>query len=440
MRIRTKLLFELLLFFCALNVLISSGFAQEQLPKKENVRSVLIKEKKVRPIVTNIDSLPISKKTGDYFAVRSSTPDSLMVQFGIQAPQKEEVSVRLLQNDKEIRRIKVQGRCGRIVFSGLTPKTNYTAVATWFECVNKMTQPTVYSVKTKRIPCRTADKPNGTPLLKLAIVSDTHVSIITKPGGRLHCKSAEILKNVCQTANSRKSAVMIIVGDITDANLPEEYQQAKDSVSTFRGKLLPVPGNHDDRTPEPEIWRSHFGRDAGLEIINGIQFLWLNTANARLNKPANLAAIEQLNTNIPAVIFSHMQLVPDEYLNDKGKVIRDAEEVRAQLDKIGRSKAIIYIGHKNVATTAALGQATQMNVPQTTQFPAGWLEAEIYPEGIYHQFVPSCPTELEELSRLLGGDMMKGIGYRDVYSFDLWNQFIPWPILSPDVLHKTKID
>ncbi|MDO5580754.1 MAG: metallophosphoesterase [Planctomycetia bacterium] len=404
-----------------------SGSAVEP-SKSKDPFPILIKEKKVRPIAGKINDLPKAPKLGDYFSARSASCDSIMVQYGIQSEPKEGIELRLLQNTDEIQRIKVKGRCGRVVFRGLFPSTEYRVNASWTHLANTENENApVYSVSSKSVVCRTSDLPIGKCLLKFAAVSDTHVSIITRPGGRMHCKSAEILKDVCADANRRACSAMIIAGDLTDANLPEEYKRAKESLSEYRGSLLIAPGNHDDRTPETEIWRSHFGSDAGLKMIDGFQFLWLNTANGKLNKPANLAAIDQLNPDRPAVIFSHMQLVPDDYLNDKGKVIRDGKEVREQLEKIGRSRSIIYIGHKNVATTAKLGQVLQMNLPQTTQFPAGWLEAEICPEGIYHRFIPSCSAELEELSRLLNGGMMKGIGYRDRFSFEIWNRFVPWP-------------
>ncbi|MDO5565413.1 MAG: metallophosphoesterase [Planctomycetia bacterium] len=425
-----RFLFVVLLFILTSNCFVS-GAATETEKGQSNAQAVLVQEKQVRPIAGNLDVLPISKKKGDYFSVRSATSDSVMVQFGIQLPSKEGIELCLLQNSREIQRINVQGRCGRVVFSGLAPATKYDVAAMWPESVNKESQTSAFPFETKSVPCRTADRPQGKLLLKMAVVSDTHVSIRTKPGGRMHCKSEEILSDVCRDANRRKCSVMIIAGDVTDANLPEEYDSAKKAVSLFQGKLLTAPGNHDDRDPEAKIWQSHFGPDAGYEIVGGIQFLWLNTSNARLNKPANIAAIERLDPNKPAVIFSHMQLVPDDYLNDKSKVIKDANEVQTQLDKIGRSNSIIYIGHKNVATTTSLGKVMQMNVPQTTQFPAGWLEVNSYSDGIYHQFSPSCSTELEELSRLLNGGMMKGIGYRDVYSFEIWNRFVPWPISNP---------
>ena len=66
-------------------------------------------------------------------------------------------------------------------------------------------------------------------------------------------------------------------------------------------------------------------------------------------------------------------------------------------------------------------------MPQTTQFPMGWLEAEIRTDGIYQTFVFSSNAELEELSRVLGGNYLGTIGYRDWRSFGIWNRFVPWP-------------
>ncbi|MBR5415089.1 MAG: metallophosphoesterase [Thermoguttaceae bacterium] len=394
----------------------------------------LLTEPLHRPIAADIEELPSDGKIGDFFNVRSVTDDAVTVQFGIRLPAETGVTVRLIQGEKTLAALSAPGRFGRILFSGLEPDTDYTVSAEYvlFSAepeavrINGLTGEKALASLTR--VCRTLPAPKGELLLRAAFVSDTHVSVIEKPMGRLHCISREILADVCRDAAARECALMFIGGDVTNESLEKEFEMAKEAMAGFPGKILLVPGNHDIKKDEELVrWRAAFGAAACYDEEGGVQFVGLNTADGKLNKPENLEAIEKLDPARPAVIFSHFQLVKDEHLNDENKAIKDADLCAAQLEKIASSKSVIYVGHKNVAATARLGNVLQINMPQTTQFPMGWLEAEIRTDGIYQRFVFSSAADREELSRLLGGCYLGTIGYRDWRSAEIWNRFVPWP-------------
>lgn len=402
-------------------------FAAE--PKAE-----LLSEPIHRPIAADADELPRSKKTGDYFNVRSVTDESILVQFGIQRPTDAGITVRLSEGENERLSINAPGRFGRILFSGLTPETDYTVSAVYETPdpaeglkINDLEGDDALASLTR--VCRTLPSPKGELLLKAAFVSDTHVSVIAKPAGRMHFISREILADVCRDAAARGCTLMINGGDVTNESLEEEFEMAKEAMTAFPGTLLMVPGNHDVVKDKEEMkkWRAAFGPTARYETVGGVQFVGLNTADGSLYKPENLDAIEKLDPEKPAVIFSHYQLVKDEILNDSHKAIDDADRCAALLEKIASSKSVIYVGHKNVAALAMLGNVPQFNMPQTTQFPTGWLEAEIRTDGIYHHFVCSTSADRDELSRVLGGCYLGTIGYRDRRTAEIWSRFVPWP-------------
>ena len=397
-------------------------------------KAELLTEPLHRPIAADIEELPQSGEIGDFFNVRSVTDDAVTVQFGIRLPAEMGITVRLIQGGKTLAELGAQGRFGRILFSGLKPDTVYTVSAEYDlpagpdeVRINGLTGEKAIASLTR--VCRTLPAPKGELLLRAAFVSDTHISVIGKPAGRLHCISREILADVCRDAAARECTLMINGGDVTNESREEEFETAKEVMAGFPGTILKVPGNHDvvnDRE-EQKKWRAAFGPAACYEIAGGVQFVGLNTSDGLLNKPENLEVIDRLDPEKPAVIFSHFQLVKDGILNDKNKAIADADACAGLLDKIGGSNSVIYVGHKNVAATARLGNVLQINMPQTTQFPMGWLEAEIRPEGIYHHFVFSTSADREELSRLLGGCYLGTIGYRDRRSAEIWNRFVPWP-------------
>lgn len=396
-------------------------------------KAELLNEPLHTPIAADQTELPLNEKIGDYFNVRSVAGDEIVAQFGIQHPAEGGVTVRLFEGEHELASAAAPGKFGRILFTGLTPETEYTLTASceaWKSAeglkINNLDGDEAFASLTRR--CRTAPSPRGELLVKAALVSDTHVSIITALSGRLHCVSREIFTDVCRDAAARGCTLMINCGDVTDGTHDEEFETAEKAMAEFPGKILLVPGNHDIKKDEELVkWHAAFGAAACYDEAGGVQFVGLNTADGRLNKPENLEVIEKLDPAKPAIIFSHFQLVKDEHLNDENKAIKDADLCTAQLEKIASSKSVIYVGHKNVAAAAYLGNVVQINMPQTTQFPMGWLEAEIRTDGVYQRFVFSSTADREELSRVLGGCFLGTIGYRDWRSVEIWNRFIPWP-------------
>ncbi len=402
-------------------------------PAAAEPKAEILRETPHRPVAGNLDQLPVNEKMGDYFRIRSVSDDSITVQYGLQNPAEPGIAVRLLCGEETAAEITAPGRFGRILFSGLAPDTDYTAIASY------QTPPADENPKINGLSgeealaslsqtCRTLPSERGELLVKAAFVSDTHVSVIAKVQPRLHCISAETLADVCRDAAARGCTLMINGGDVTNAARGEEFAMAEEAMKEFPGKILLVPGNHDIVEDKELVkWRAAFGSEAGCEVIDGVQFLRLDTADGRLGKEKNFEAIDRFDPGLPTVIFTHYQLVGDEDLNDKNKAVSDAGRCAPQLEKIASSNSVIYVGHKNVAALAHLGNVPQINMPQTTQFPMGWLEAEIRSDGIYQRFVFSTGADREELSRVLGGCYIGTIGYRDRRSAEIWNAFIPWP-------------
>ena len=84
---------------------------------------------------------------------------------------------------------------------------------------------------------------------------------------------------------------------------------------------------------------------------------------------------------------------------------------------------MIMVGHKNVATTAKLGNMVQLNLPQLTQFPAGYLVCSVYTDGILTEFRPGLNEFYDEYSRIRGRNFKMTAERRDKHSLALWNKF-----------------
>ena len=176
---------------------------------------------------------------------------------------------------------------------------------------------------------------------------------------------------------------------------------------------------------KPE-WLKIFGKTARVEKHGKLQVLLLDTFNGVLtDKPENIEAVNALDPALPVLVFSHYQLTPDACLKDAKKAISDGDKAAEILKKLANMKGAIIVGHKNVATTARLGNLIQINAPQLTQFPAGSLYAEIYSDGMRLEFRPAFDEFFDEYSRIRSNASKLTSARRDQNSLTVWNAFYP---------------
>lgn len=326
---------------------------------------------------------------------------------------------------------------GTYVFSGLKPETEYiiTNVLTGQE----LTLKTLY-------------QPKGKLLTSYAVLSDTHINMATTgKGARMHRESRKILTEIVNELNEKKIPLLLIAGDLTDSSKMEQLETAAGILSQFKGKLLVVPGNHDmvkagapkDAPPEQiaelkkkgraelavfhKRWEELFGAFAHVNDFEHFTVLGLNTSRGLLGVPENLAAVNAVKPDKFLIVFSHMQLKADDYYtHDSSRVVKDGDKNgKPIIDKIAGlsgKNAIVYIGHKNLATSAQIGQVLQLNMPQTTQFPAGYISVDVYEDGLMHIFHPLDDFR-NEFSRRASNAAFAD--RRDLKVFQLWNFWLP---------------
>ena len=86
---------------------------------------------------------------------------------------------------------------------------------------------------------------------------------------------------------------------------------------------------------------------------------------------------------------------------------------------------MILVGHKNIAVTAKLGNLVQINLPQLTQFPAGYIYAKVYTDGVLLEFCPGLDEFFDEYSRIRSVLFKQNAARRDKLSLAVWNAFYP---------------
>ncbi|MBE6368699.1 MAG: metallophosphoesterase [Lentisphaerae bacterium] len=355
-----------------------------------------------------------------WIALQRITWNQVQLRFGLGYFTKD-ISAVLCRGDEEIGRFtpRSTNSAGQIVFDGLQPDTEYGII---FSADGQSCRRTF----------RTQPEPQGKKLFKLAVFADMHISCATEDlHGRLHSESRSLMQLAFTQAVKNNCDAAIFPGDVVDEGYQEEYEAVAEGLKYLYIPYFTTPGNHDICNGGAARFAQFFGAGAYLKELYGYQLAALDTADEKLDKAANRAVIEAIDPARPVILFTHYQLFADEWIPDANRVIADAQSPAnvPLLEKLAACNVIAYIGHKNVATQVKKGNLIQLNMPQLTHFPAGYLEAEFYTDGIWHSFIPIGSEILNEYSR-------RGIEdaryhshpacdckskYRDGYTVEYWN-------------------
>lgn len=108
-----------------------------------------------------------------------------------------------------------------------------------------------------------------------AIVGDTHVALDTKR-----------LREILTRAAAEGDSFVVLLGDIVDQGDSASYQAAEEAIrdTGFRGKVLPVVGNHDVFHEGWDEFRARFGPSHYSVTIGNVRFLAIDTADGGLAK------------------------------------------------------------------------------------------------------------------------------------------------------------
>jgi len=195
---------------------------------------------------------------------------------------------------------------------------------------------------------------------------------------------------------------------------------------------LAVPGNHDVVHGGDERFARLFKNTTFFFERDNIQLAGVDTGNGHLNKPCNREIFERIDPDKPLLLFSHFQLFADEWIPDADKVIFDSDECTDMLEKLKNVRGLACVGHKNVAAQVKINDFTQINLPQLTHFPAGYLLLDVYSDEFRVCFEPIPGEILNEYSRL-GTEAARYHShpacqlkseYRDKYTQFYWNGVI----------------
>ncbi len=247
---------------------------------------------------------------------------------------------------------------------------------------------------------RTLPEERSQRLFRVAVFSDTHISTQkVARHGRLHGESISMLRSLMQQA-AASADYIIGPGDMADGGRETEFFHLENIIRSVDIPVLAVPGNHDVIHGGDERFLKLFGSTTFLFERDGVQIAGVDTGNGYFNKERNRQIIERIDPAKTVMLFSHFQFFADDWIPDADKVIFDPAESKDMLEKIASFHGIGCIGHKNVATQVKMNNFTQINLPQLTHFPAGYLVIDAYNDEFRLCFEPIPSEILNEYSRL----------------------------------------
>lgn len=365
----------------------------------------------------------------EYFNFITATGSSLTFRYGQSKTGELEFE---LSGSGRSEIVKRSDRAGRILFKDAKPGCEYVVKV---KRAGKV-------IAERKVTVPAASK--GQLIARVGIIADPHVSLIPNARyGRMHMISGPMLDLAIKDLFQSNVDFIVMPGDVTDASRPVEIESVAKILKQYpKMTFYAVPGNHDymNKKDFNKSWVKTFGASARLEKHGNLQILLLDTYNGLLaDKEENLKAIDALNSDLPVIVITHYQLKADTFMTDPDRVIHDADKNKngqektpelakksaSRLEKLAKMQGFILVGHKNVATTQKLGNLVQINLPQLTQFPAGYCYADIYTDGMRLEFRPGLNEFYAEYSRLRCAIYGMDSRVRDTNSLKVWNNFYP---------------
>lgn len=180
--------------------------------------------------------------------------------------------------------------------------------------------------------------------MKIAHISDIHCNEGTDFNPKMFDKAVEILNKV-------DPDLVFISGDLTTDGLISEYELAKEKLKQIEGKLVIVPGNHDERNLGWKLFPEFFGDTDFIYDYDELTLVGLASSepdkdDGRLGRGRHKKIEEGIKKKKTTIIGFHHHLIPVPNSGRETNIIEDAGET---LDIILRNKVpLVLMGHRHV--------------------------------------------------------------------------------------------
>ena len=194
--------------------------------------------------------------------------------------------------------------------------------------------------------------------MKIAHISDIHCNFGSDFNEKMFDKAAKMV-------NKLDADFVFLSGDLTTEGLLTEYKLAKEKLKQINGKLVIVPGNHDERNLGFKLFPEFFGKPSFIHEYDDINFIGLASSepdkdNGRLGRRRHIFIEEGTNKNSKMnIIGFHHHLIPVPNSGRETNIIDDAGET---LDFILKNEIpLILMGHRHVPWAVQIHKTLLVN-------------------------------------------------------------------------------
>jgi len=193
--------------------------------------------------------------------------------------------------------------------------------------------------------------------MKIAHISDIHCNYGTDFNKNIFDKAVSILNKI-------DADLIFISGDLTTDGLLNEYELAKEELKSIKGKLVIVPGNHDERNLGWKLFPEFFGETDFIHTYDDIALVGLASSepdkdNGRLGRGRHKKIEEGIKKKNLTVIGFHHHVVPVPNSGRETNIIDDAGET---LDIILKNEVpLVLMGHRHVPWAVKIHKTLLVN-------------------------------------------------------------------------------
>ena len=194
--------------------------------------------------------------------------------------------------------------------------------------------------------------------MKIAHISDIHCNYGTDFNSKIYEKAVKMLNKI-------DSDIVFISGDLTTDGLISEYEYAQKKLKEIKGKLVIVPGNHDERNLGWKLFPEFFGETDFIHTYDEMNLVGLASSepdkdNGRLGRGRHKLIENGIKKDDKmTVIGFHHHLVPVPNSGRETNIIDDSGET---LDIILKKEIpLVLMGHRHVPWAVKIHKTLLVN-------------------------------------------------------------------------------
>jgi 3',5'-cyclic AMP phosphodiesterase CpdA len=193
--------------------------------------------------------------------------------------------------------------------------------------------------------------------MKIAHISDIHCNEGTDFNPKMFDTAAKIVNKV-------DADLVFISGDLTTDGLISEYELAKEKLKQIEGKLVIVPGNHDERNLGWKLFPEFFGDTDFIQNYDDVILVGLASSEpdkdeGHLGRGRHIKIEEGIKKKKTTIIGFHHHLIPIPNSGRETNIIEDAGET---LDIILKNEVpLVMMGHRHVPWAVKIHKTLLVN-------------------------------------------------------------------------------